>query len=107
VVPNAELVVRGAMALALYLLLGGAAVAVVSLLHPRGTPGRRTIFGLLLVVVAEMAVPVWTAADVSMEWKIGISCGLLAAWILGWWLLPKLRGAPDIKPGGKRVGPTA
>jgi hypothetical protein len=62
---------------------------------------------LLLVVVAEMAVPVWTAADVSTEWKIGISCGLLAAWILGWWLLPKLRGAPDIKPGGKRVGPIA
>jgi hypothetical protein len=107
VVPNAELVVRGAMALALYLLLGGAAVAVVSLLDPQGRPGRRTIFGLLVVVVAEMAVPVWTAAGVSTEWKIGISCGLLAAWILGWWLLPKLRGAPEVKPGGKRVGPTS
>jgi hypothetical protein len=96
VVPNAELIVRGAMALALYLLLGGAAVLVVWLLDPQGQPSRPTIFGLLAVVVAEMLVPVWTAADVPDAVRVLITVGLVAAWLLGSWLLPKL----DRPPGG-------
>jgi hypothetical protein len=90
VVPNAELVVRGAMALAFYLVLGGAAVVVVWMLDPNGEPNRRTVFGLLAVVVVEMLVPVWTAADVPDAVRALISVGLVAAWLLGAWLLPKL-----------------
>jgi hypothetical protein len=109
VVPNAELIVRGAMALAFYLVLGGAAVAVVWLLDPQGQPGRGTIVGLLGVVVAEMLVPVWTAANVPDAVRILITVGLVAAWVLGSVLLPKLRRSenePD-PPADRRGKPIA
>jgi hypothetical protein len=83
------------MALAFYLVLGGAAVVVVWLLDPQGQPGRGTILGLLGVVVVEMLVPVWTAADVPDAVRVLITAGLVAAWALGWWLLPKLQRKDD------------
>jgi hypothetical protein len=102
VVPEAELVVRGTMSLAFYLVLGGTAVAVVALVDPRGEVSRGTIIGLLGVVVAEMAVPVWTAADVPLGVQIAISAGLLAAWVLGALLLPRLDKAPSPDARGRR-----
>ncbi len=57
-VSREELLVIGAQALVLFVLLGTVAVAVMWLLDPKGTPGRRMIVALAVLVFAELTAAV-------------------------------------------------
>jgi lysophospholipase L1-like esterase len=68
-VSREELLVIGAQALVLFVVLGTVAVAAMWLLDPRGTPGRRMRVALAVLVFAELAAAVIVGS--FGRWQLG------------------------------------